>query len=680
MDLLGTIGYGTAALAFAGLTGVLAVGWQGRGQGVRLIVATGVTALWAGTLAWLATAQAAPPGLLFLADTLRSAAWLVALGGLVETGGFPQLVRRVAWLTWLSVLAAGIASALFAPWLFTSVALGGGLLLAVTGLVLLEQIYRNTNPSGRWTLRYLYIGVGALFVYDLFLYSQALLFSAMSLDAWQARGFIAAMAVPFIAIAARRNPSWSLNVFVSRDVVFYTTSFLGVGGYLLLMAAGGYLVRWIGGEWGGVAQIVFFTGAALLLLVMIASTDVRRRVKVFLVKHFYRNKYEYREEWLRFIDTLSAAEDGDVRVTSARAVAQIIQSPAAALFVAPEPGKPFELVAQWPEGWLPQQAGSLGHETALSDFLAQRGWVVDLQEYRGDPGMYDNLALPAWLVERQDWRLIVPVMLGERLFGCLLLRQPPQGFELTFEDRDLLKTVARHIATHVAQQDSERRLAESRQFEAYSRLTAFLMHDLKNAAAQLQLVVANAEKHKRNPEFVDDAIETIQGSAARITRLIGQLQKGDAPGGLEALESITLCSMLEGITQRLSQREPRPQLADCELGLTVRANAEKLTSAIEHALRNAQDATPPGGEVVVSAARRSAQTVAISIRDTGSGMDPEFLRERLFRPFDSTKGSKGMGIGAYQVREYARELGGDVEVESTPGKGTTFTIVLPTAQ
>ena len=60
-------------------------------------------------------------------------------------------------------------------------------------------------------------------------------------------------------------------------------------------------------------------------------------------------------------------------------------------------------------------------------------------------------------------------------------------------------------------------------------------------------------------------------------------------------------------------------------------------------------------------------------------MSPEFIRERLFRPFDSTKGSHAMGIGAYQAREYARMLGGQLEVNSTVGEGTTFVLRQPVA-
>ncbi len=155
--------------------------------------------------------------------------------------------------------------------------------------------------------------------------------------------------VPLLAIAARRNPQWSLNVFVSRHVVFYTTSFMVVGAYLLLMAGGGYLIRLYGGTWGRAAQLVFFAGAGVVLLALLASSNLRRRLRVFLNKHFYRNKYDYRIEWLRFIQTLSAPEEGvDTRDNAVRAIAQIIGSPGGVLFLRSEDGESFRPVASWP--------------------------------------------------------------------------------------------------------------------------------------------------------------------------------------------------------------------------------------------------------------------------------------------------------------------------------------------
>ena len=66
----------------------------------------------------------------------------------------------------------------------------------------------------------------------------------------------------------------------------------------------------------------------------------------------------------------------------------------------------------------------------------------------------------------------------------------------------------------------------------------------------------------------------------------------------------------------------------------------------------------------------SADECCITVNDTGCGMDQAFVHERLFKPFDSTKGTQGMGIGAYQIRETIHAIGGSVEVDSVVGRGT----------
>ena len=216
-------------------------------------------------------------------------------------------------------------------------------------------------------------------------------------------------------------------------------------------------------------------------------------------------------------------------------------------------------------------------------------------------------------------------------------------------------------------------LAESQQFEAYNKLTAFLMHDLNNLIAQQSLIVANAEKHKRNPEFVDDAIRTISNSVDRMKSVMAQLRRGESPR-LAKFTSVKF--VVSGAVDRCAGREPNPsiELAGGEVELSV--DTEEFTMVLAHLIRNAQDATEAGGKVDV---RLDAddRSVRITIADTGCGMSPQFVRERLFRPFDSTKGVQGMGIGAYQAREFARKLGGDLEVVSEIGKGTAVTMSLP---
>lgn len=710
---LGVFAYGIASAGFLLLTLLLIISWEGRAQGVRLIAASGATTLWAAVLAYDALSHSIPFEQVALAEFVRDASWLLVLTGLASgERAWAWLARMTVVLVFGTVVLAAVFAvrrAMGEPGVAgVGLLVNGGLLLALVAMVLIEQVYRNANPAGRYALRYIVIAIGVLFAYDLFLYSQAQLLKAIESTSWASRGLVNLLAVPLVALAARRNPQWSLNVFVSRHVVFYTTSFLVIGAYLLLMAAGGYAIRLYGGTWGRAAQLVFLVGAGITLLVLLSSTSLRRRLRVFLTKHFYRNKYDYRVEWLRFVDTLSRRDvETDTLGNAVRSIAQIVGSPGGVLFHPADAEGDFVAVAAWPPNeWPTSRYPPVGAGEELTQFLRRTQWVVDFREHRLAPDVYQNIALPEFMTEQERFRLIVPLMLKEDLIGFVVLADPPPPFEITYEDRDLLKNVGRDVATHVAQHDADRRLAESRQFEAYHRLTAFVMHDLKNLAAQLSLVVSNAERHRHKPEFVDDAISTIAHSAARMQKLIEQLQGRESRS---TVRRASLADVARDACARCAVREPQPTCGDLDGAAIVLADPERLTMMVEHLLRNAQDATPATGTVRVEvsiegeadadatstsglypallldgpAAEGAAATperfeaARLTVTDTGTGMSADFVKQRLFRPFDSTKGSKGMGIGVYQVREYVQSIGGRVKVRSVPGQGTSFILRLP---
>jgi signal transduction histidine kinase len=167
------------------------------------------------------------------------------------------------------------------------------------------------------------------------------------------------------------------------------------------------------------------------------------------------------------------------------------------------------------------------------------------------------------------------------------------------------------------------------------------MHDLNNLLAQQSLVVKNAERFRDNPKFVDDAIDTIANSVSRMKRLIEQLSSGSKVARNQPTD---LRDAVTKAVRRCGAGNPIPTIRIGEEPLRVLADLERLTTVFEHLIRNAQDATDADGEIEV-AAETAKGAIRILIRDSGSGMSPEFIRERLFRPFDSTKGSQSMGIG-----------------------------------
>jgi putative PEP-CTERM system histidine kinase len=681
---LGSLSYALAAVAYLALALMLFTRWRREFHGSLLLPAALVGVVWSVALAWQ-LAGTAPPlsGLFFFLEILRVAMWLAVLmrvlAGLEEKP-LPRWVRGFVYLSVACILLAGLALGVMHDLGIVidsarRMLIPAMLLLALIGFVLVEQVYRNTRASEEWSVKFMWIGTGALFAYDLCLYSIALLFNEILLPMWEARGAANALVIPLIAIGVARTARWAPGTFMSRRPAFYTTSILVAGSYLLVVAVAGYYVRIFGGTWGGAAQVLFLFGAGLLLLLVLFSGQARAWLRVFLTKHFYPYKYDYRVEWLRLIRTLSSTGDATLAQRTVQALAQIVNSSGGGIWVADDEGVfvPSGGDLAGPDSPA-EPAGS-----AFTRFIAEREWIANINARRARSAVdCADLPIPEWLFKLERAWLVVPLLQDERLVAFVAVAQPLTPHELIWEDIDLLRTVGRQAASYIALDHAARRLAQSQQFEAYNRFAAFMMHDLKNLIAQQTLVVQNAARHRDKPAFIDDAISTIDNSVKRMNRLLEQLRRGESLGVARRVRLAQVCA---DTASRCADRHPAPVFGNGtnegrDEELEVLVSAERLSVVLEHVIRNAQDATAPDGRVEIEL-RRAARHAIIEVRDTGRGMDAAFIRERLFRPFDTTKGSQGMGIGAFQTREFVRMAGGDVHVESDLGKGTRFVISLP---
>ncbi len=678
---IGVISYSIGAFCFLTLFLLLITHWRGRLQGALLVIAVFTNLLWALAAAYSAGSESRPGAFCYAClEVARNITWFAFLLQLLTPLlGEGALAKALRWRYPALLLLTGLL--LMAEWWLGSpdnslpgvnVSIVGHVSLAIAGLVLIEQLFRNTRPEQRWATKFLYLGIGTLFAYDFFLYSDALLFRHIDPQLWQARGLINGMMVPLIAIAAARNPAWSLEVFVSRRIIIHSVSILGAGLYLLVMAGVGYYIRLYGGTWGTAVQFIFLAGAGVLLLTLLFSGQLRAAMKLFLSQHFFNYKYDYREEWLRFINTLSTSEaDGPLRERAIRAIAGILHSTGGLLWTRGE-NNHFYLVATW-------NMGEPGVYTERSDssfigFLEHRQWIIELDACEMEPELYAGLVLPDWLRPMPQAWIVIPLLQGRGLRGFMVLARPRARHQLNWEDHDLLQTAGREVTSYLALLDATDALMDARQFEAFNRLSAYVVHDLKNITAQLSLVVANAARHKNNPAFVDDALRTVENATTKMNLLLAQLRKGGSPGREASV--FKLAEVLRDAIRARSVRQPVPVLAAVDPGLCLRASRDRCTAVLEHLIQNAQEATAKDGKVEMKVYQANSMAV-IEIADNGCGMDARFIRERLFRPFHTTKGNAGMGIGVYEGREFIHALGGKIDVISTPGVGTTFFLYVP---
>lgn len=677
-ERIGYLGNGTAALAFVVLSVLFATNTKkGRTLGI-LVVACAATAVWASVAAVDLGLHLGIDRVVWLLDDVRIAAWLAFLLSTLLHTREAWIARRlqpalagILCATNVAVDAAGIDRLVeFLGAIGFDIAMFGRLLIAVFGLYLTENLLRNTRSDGRFAIKFLCIGVGAMFAYDLFIHSEALLFRRFNPTLFSARGFVTAVVVPFIVVSAARNPTWSIDVFVSRQVVLHSATLIGAGLYLLLMAGAGYYLRKFGGEWGPVIQAIFLFAAVLLLAALMSSGSLRAHLKVYISKNFYNYKYDYRQEWLRFTETISTLDTTSElahRVT--QAMAGILDCPEGALWLRQDDGT-LTRAASWncrvPEGPLPV-------EPEFTQFLEERRWVVVIHELVQRPDRYEGLPVPGWLLELNRAWLLVPLVHHEKLTGIVILGQPRASREVNWEDFDLLKTIGRQAASYLAEQQLAHALADTRQFSEFNRRFAFVIHDIKNLVSQLSLMASNARKFKDDPRFQEDMLETVHESVDKMKRLLVRLHEGGKEAA--AHTAIELGSLLRLQVEKYIKTKGRVDYHCQARNIAVVADGERLGAVIAHLLDNAFDATNGRGPVRVALSANGSQAV-IEVSDDGPGMSADFIRNELFRPFRSTK-KGGYGIGAYESREFVKEIGGRLEVHSEVGKGTTVRISLP---
>ena len=616
-------------------------------------------------------------------DQLRYGAWTVFLLELLRpmAGSLASTRTRLGLLGLIALVGVGLGANLLLGLqtglqpgrtdLVLRCLVASQLGCAVLGLLLVEQVFRNQAEPSRWGAKPLCLGLGCLFLYDVYLFSQALMFGRFDADALSARSLVQAVTVPLLLVASRRDAKWLARVQVSKTAAFYSASLLLIGLYLLFIAGAGYYVRFFGGHWGGALQVALLFIALVLLTVLVLSGALRARLRVFLGKNFFSYRYDYRLEWLRFTAMLSSkSTPQEVGGLVVRGLADMVESPAGSLWFKALGDEQYVQSAFWN---MPPMVSAEPTDSAFCCFMREREWIIDLDAARAHAGPpAEAVSVPDWLAGLSAAWLVVPLLVADEMLGFVVLAKPRTQVELDWEVRDLLKTAARQAAGYLAQMHATEALLEARKFDAFNRMSAFVVHDLKNIITQLSLMLKNAERHRDNPEFQADMLTTVESSLDKMRQMMAQLREGERPTGR------TSGVDLQGVVQRI-QASARQRGRDVAVRLidrvATRGHEQRLERVIGHVVQNALDATPASGRVWVKLQQAGGRAL-VEVGDTGAGMSPEFIQSRLFRPFNSTKVS-GMGIGSYESFQYVKELGGSIDVKSELGRGTVVTLRLP---
>jgi putative PEP-CTERM system histidine kinase len=663
-----------AAACFVALM-IWRLGEAARQPAQRLLAgAFALTACWA----WLGAVLPGEP-IVGFAESARNLLWVSLLYNLSAAGeerqhGLKLVYAAIAGVIGLQLI--GDTLQLISP---SDAMAQTGLILRMTtaaaALVLVHNVYGQAAPASRSHIRFAMLGLALVWTYDLNLYTCLYLGSAGAGRLLEWRGIAVALAAPLFALATRQEGTW--RVRLSRAATFQSLSLLAICAYFALMAILATALRGSGVDWSATLMVVALAVMTLSAMVLIPSARARGWVKVKLAKHLFEHRYDYRTEWLRFTETLGRTGHDAPPLSEriVKAFADIVEAPGG-LLLASDGGRGFAVVSanDWPGiGPGPNAFDNAG---PFWTELEGNGRVLEFEGLRGGWADAKEKALhvPRWLLEEQAVWAAIPLLHHQRLIGLVVLAAPEYRRQLDWEDFDLLRTAGNQAASSLAEALGQEALSHAQRFEEFNRRFAFILHDIKNLVSQLSLVARNAERHADNPDFQADMVATLRSSVGKMNDLLARLSP-HSPSRVQRVEPQPLRPILTAAIAAKRRDREVSLLGDAAVAAMVDAGA--LEQALGHLLQNALDAS--SGEPVVVRVGSDEANVSIAITDRGVGMDGDFVRNRLFEPFASTK-PDGFGIGAFEARSLIAAMGGRLSVDSRLGRGTTFTILLPAVE
>lgn len=634
------------------------------------------TALWGGGYLLATTTFTSNPFIIWpFLETILIVAWTLLLLAMLDT----SKSRIRDFLATRYVIAIILAATLF-NFFITYAPIDGttkfkllisvNLLGAIVQLILLEQVYRSAGQE-KWGYKPLILGLACVNIYHIVMMSNALLLTSLDPQFAVSRPYIFVLMAPLLLLSMKRIQSWSLRIFISRDIVLQSALLMFAGAYLLLMSITGYFLQQIGEVWSGVAQTVFITGALMMLVYIFISDSIRKHFKIFIQKHFYANQFDYREQWLQLTKTLdSAKEDDDFYEVSLNGICQSINYQKGSYYKLKTDG--LEVVTK---DYFCLNDAALSELQHISTKLAQNHWLIDITEFGSSSYANEFRGYPSNHLVMFEVEIIVPIFIHDKLHGLFALSSTGSEKQtLNWEVRDYLRAIGSQISSYIRFGEARLKLEENAKFAAFNRMSAFVVHDLKNVIAQIGMIVKNAEKHRNNPEFIDDTFETLGHTKERMDRMLAQLKEKQQQRGHQAVVELT--ALLKKLSVDFKRNQPNVTLTLPPHQSHLTVDYDRFYSIIGHLVENAQHATDDNGEVTLTL-EDHFDNLKLIISDTGVGMTADFMNNQLFKPFETTKGNAGMGVGVYEAKSYVEELGGSLTVNSEVGVGSTFVITIP---
>ncbi len=554
----------------------------------------------------------------------------------------------------------------------------GGFLLGAIGTVMnLERTFRASVGTIRWRIKFMLLGVGVIFVTRIYTGSQILVFRAIDPALGNIDIGALILATPLILRSFFRAGHFDFDVYPSESILRRSLTLLLAGLYLVIVGALAKAVAYFGGD-AAFAAKAFFVMVALVALALVLQSDrAHQRLAHFVSRHFHRPVYDYRTVWKKVADaTMSHVDQTELARAIAAMVADLFQTLSVNVWLANEKKDVVRVIAS--TSIRDNDAACTAEASAaaeiLAHFKAQPG-PVDIET---DPNGWAGTLRTAHPTQfpHGGRRIGVDLTVRGEVVGVITIGDRVGGEPFSLQDLEMLKCVADHAAGSIMNLQLARRLVEARELEAFQAMAAFFVHDLKNAATTLNLMLQNLPAHFDKPEFRADALRGVTKTVDQLNRLINRLTQLRHEVKIE-LASADVNEVLNRALAGMGQAAGTTLVKETQPLPRIQLDGDQFSKVIANLVLNATEAVTRGGRIRIATAQQNGWVV-LTVDDNGCGMTNDFVSRSLFRPFQTTK-ERGLGIGMFQSKMIVEAHGGRIAVASTPGKGTTFNVFLPTS-
>jgi putative PEP-CTERM system histidine kinase len=554
-----------------------------------------------------------------------------------------------------------------------------GVFATLLQLLLSERLYQISQINGN-SYHILVAIIGILSLIDFSLYCEIIITSTLGVHQiqWKSLGIL--MCTPFLWKGLNSLQKFPVMLSISKPLAFQGALFFLSGMYLLAVSVLGYFLQTFNLGFNYTTQLVIGGAAVLPLTLMLSSQRMRKEVLVWINKHLFAAQFDYRTTWLTLIEKLDPNLLGHQAYQQGLKTVLNAINHTSGVYYSVSVTNNVKCMANIETSLNSDVENTLSN---LIDYLTASNWVIDIPDFIENKHHYPNLVVNIDNLLSSNIRWIVPIISEDILKGILIVgKTNHKDWELNWETRDFLFSLGHQLERYFFSQETVKKLSEHAQLTAFHQTSAFVVHDLKNVYAQMKMLIENSEKHRDNPEFINDVFLTMESMKNRVEKTLNQLTKKQNNKVETTSKTINIVNFIEKILNNkdmLAIDPPVTMTSDVEsTHACVCIDSDRFSNVIRHLIDNARYACKKIAEPEIFIKCESDENhVIISVIDNGVGMSKEFIEGKLFQPFETTKGNAGMGLGVYDAKVFSENHNGYISASSELGSGSQFKISLP---